>query len=52
MLKSRISKPYLPHNIIVNKADIFEEACITNEFNDIFTKIGPKAANKILETMH
>ena len=45
--KSKITKSSFPQKIIVDKTEIIGETNIASQFNDFFTNIGPKLAEKI-----
>ena len=49
--KSKIIKSSFPQKLVIDKKEIIGETNIANEFNDFFTNIGPKLAEKIVPNL-
>ena len=45
--KNKICKPSFPQKIVIDAIEIVGKTKIANEFNNFFTNIGPKLAQKI-----
>ena len=45
--KTNKSGSRLPTKLVINKSDVTSEIGIANEFNKLFTNIGPELAEKI-----